>query len=232
MPGGPPPSTGWPAVYILDTPQYRRALAALRRLGELPGAVVGIGYAGEDAREQDYTPGDGPGRADQFVDFLHNDVLSAVQAQAGVPLDPRRRTLCGHSLGALLGMYALYRESPAFSGYVLSSPSVWWADRPAHRWAQEVAARARWQGATQVWLSVGEHEQGLSPQEQHQPAAYRAAQAARRGARQMVDGARELAEVLSRQPGLALHFRLLAGCSHGDASEQSLAAGWRTILGL
>lgn len=226
-----PPSAGWPLACVLDTPQYRRMVQRLRGHGDLPGVVVGVGYAGEDSRELDYTPGDEPGRAAHFLAFLQHELMSELRRRVDVPLDERRQTLCGHSLGALLGLFALRGATPGFSGYVLSSPSVWWGDQPAHRWADEVAGQRPWRGARQVWLSVGEHEQGLSPEEYDQPADYQATQLARRAGRRMVDGARELAAALARQPELRVHFEMLPGRSHGNAAEVALASGWRTLLG-
>src|SRR5690606_10128968 len=176
-----PPEGGWPTAYVLDTPQFQQAVRMLRQQGDLPGVVVGVGYAQEDSRELDYTPADEPGRAAQFLSFLQHDLMAELRRHAGVPLDERRQTLCGHSLGALLGLYALRQQAPAFSAYVLSSPSVWWGeDRPAYRWAAEVAGQRPWRGAHSVWLSVGEFEQGLSPQEHERPADYQALQLARR----------------------------------------------------
>ncbi|MDS1138854.1 alpha/beta hydrolase-fold protein [Pusillimonas sp. SM2304] len=232
LPSSAPPPGGWPSAWVLDTPQFDHAVRRLRQQGgDLPGVVIGVGYAQEDSRELDYTPGDEAGRAAQFLSFLQDDVMAEARRRAGLPLDGRRQALCGHSLGALLGLYALRQEAPAFSAYVLSSPSVWWGDRPAYRWAAEVAGRQPWRGAGRVWLSVGEYEQGLSPEEYKLPADEQALQLARRRARRMVDGAHELAGALARQAGLQLHFQVLTGCSHGHAGHQAIAQGWRTVLG-
>jgi alpha-beta hydrolase superfamily lysophospholipase len=163
-------------------------------------------------------------------------VLDDVRARiaAGWPLDPRRQVLCGHSLGALFGLYVLTHRPRAFDGYALSSPSVWWGGRYA---ARLLRRRRPWlcaQGlpALGIRLTVGEHEQGLAPEEQGDewPAEERIRRLALRRDRAMVDGLRELAAELARCPGLRLDSAVLRGHTHRTAPQDALMPGWQWLL--
>jgi predicted alpha/beta superfamily hydrolase len=56
-------------------------------------------------------------------------VLGELRAasETGLPVDPQRRHLGGHSFGGLFTLYALFRRPDAFAGYAPVSPSLWWA---------------------------------------------------------------------------------------------------------
>ena len=151
-----PPAGGWPILYLLDgnaafdflTPDH---------LALVPGLVlVGVGYDTDRqfAREQrtlDFTapdgPGDGirpdpvhPGRmaggAALFLDRLTGPLRRA--AEEGLPIDPARRTLWGHSFGGLFTIYAMLSRPESFARFASISPSIWWDEGLIRR----VAARA------------------------------------------------------------------------------------------
>lgn len=143
-PRGTPPANGWPVLYLLDgnaafdflTPQH------LEQAEEL--MLVGVGYDidRQFAREQrtfDFTAPDGPGDgirpdhvhegrmaggAAQFLDRLTGPLRAA--AEDGMPIDPRRRTLWGHSFGGLFTLYALLTRPDSFARFAAISPSIWW----------------------------------------------------------------------------------------------------------
>lgn len=144
VPKGDAPAAGWPVVYMLDgnavfdflTPDD---LAQARGL-----VVIGVGYDTErqfarELRTLDFTAPDGPGdglRPDHvhegrmaggaaiFHDRLTGPLRDA--AEAGLPIDPTRRTLWGHSFGGLFTLYALLARPAAFARHAAISPSIWW----------------------------------------------------------------------------------------------------------
>lgn len=66
---------------------------------------------------------------------------------------PNDRTYVGHSLGGLFGAYVLLNKPEVFSGYVLSSPSVWFNDNYI------LSLKEKKSGSkTKVYLSVGNLE--------------------------------------------------------------------------
>lgn len=154
IPTGTPPAGGWPVLYLLDgnaafdylTPEH---------LALVPGLVlVGVGYDTDrqfarERRTLDFTapdgPGDGirpdpvhPGRmaggASQFLDCLTGPLRQA--AEEGLPVDPARRTLWGHSFGGLFTLYALLTRPKAFARFAAISPSIWWDEALIRRVAE------------------------------------------------------------------------------------------------
>lgn len=132
-------------------------------LASVPGlAVIGIGYDTErqfarelrtlDFTAPDFTAPDGRGdglRPDPvhegrmaggaaiFHDRLTGPLRAA--AEAGLPVDPERRTLWGHSFGGLFTLYALLARPSGFARYAAISPSIWWDEALIRRIAAEAA---------------------------------------------------------------------------------------------
>ncbi|WP_017998789.1 alpha/beta hydrolase-fold protein [Paracoccus sp. N5] len=160
VPKGPAPAGGWPVLYMLDgnaafdflTPEH---------LALAPGLVlVGVGYDTDrqfarERRTLDFTAPDGPGdglRPDPvhqgrtaggaaiFHDRLTGPLRAA--AEAGLPVDPARRTLWGHSFGGLFTLYALLARPGGFARYAAISPSIWWDEGLIRRVAQAAAPAA------------------------------------------------------------------------------------------
>ncbi|WP_323009255.1 alpha/beta hydrolase [Paracoccus sp. (in: a-proteobacteria)] len=158
VPKAPAPEQGWPVLYMLDgnaafdflTPEH---------LALVPGLmIVGIGYDidrqfARELRTQDFTAPDGPGdglRPDHvhegrvaggaaiFHDRLTGPLRAA--AEAGLPANPARRTLWGHSFGGLFTLYALLARPAGFARYAAISPSIWWDEALIRRVAQDAAA--------------------------------------------------------------------------------------------
>lgn len=108
-----------------------------------PILVIGVGYPVPllrdtiAARTRDLTPSADPayaalfdpaprmGGADAFLSFLRDELPPVLSRDAGA-LAPLPPVLFGHSLGGLFACYALLRDPAAFSGYLVSSPSLWW----------------------------------------------------------------------------------------------------------
>lgn len=138
-----PPSSGFPILYMLDGNAAFDTLTS-DDLARVPGlAIVGIGHDTPLrfdvlGRTRDYTPPRSTadpspdpansarvsGGADQFLDALTGQLRQF--SEDGIPVDPARRSVWGHSLAALFVLYARLARPAAFSGYAAASPSVWW----------------------------------------------------------------------------------------------------------
>lgn len=159
----------WPVVAFLDGDDlFAPAVAAYHALptGTVPPLLlIGVGYGGSfgkpvNRRGRDYTPArhsDEPssGGADAFLRFL-TDTLWAELVRR-YPINPAFRGLGGHSLGSLLVLHALFQPQPAFTHFLASAPSIWWADRAML--GQAMALRAKQAALSgKLFVSVGEED--------------------------------------------------------------------------
>lgn len=130
-------SKSYPVVFILDA-EYNFGMVSYgtRRLikEELIPEVILIGiendttYAGYTSlRQRDYTPtktripSTGGGVA--FLDFIIKELIPEVKSKYRISDD---RTIVGHSLGGLIGFYAMLKQPHIFNRYLLVSPSLWY----------------------------------------------------------------------------------------------------------
>ncbi|MFT4012447.1 MAG: alpha/beta hydrolase-fold protein [Paracoccus sp. (in: a-proteobacteria)] len=171
IPKAPPPSRGWPVLYMLDgnaafdflTPQH---------LALAPGLVLaGVGYDTDrqfarELRTLDFTAPDGPGdglRPDHVhagrmaggAAIFHDRLTGPLRfaAEAGLPIDAARRTLWGHSFGGLFTLYALLARPWAFARYAPISPSIWWDEALIRRIAAKAPA-----ARLPLLMAVGDRE--------------------------------------------------------------------------
>lgn len=138
--------------------------------------VVGVGWTSTTAREvvhqraASYTPTSAPipasvarnmagapcfGGAPEFQSWLLDRALPELQARYHI--DPAQRTLIGHSLSGLCGLYTLFTRPAAFGRWLLASPSSWWDNRVIF----DLEQRSREPGPAlrgRVFLSVGGEE--------------------------------------------------------------------------
>ncbi|QEU07574.1 alpha/beta hydrolase [Paracoccus yeei] len=157
VPRGPAPERGWPVLYMLDGNAAFDFLTP-ENLALAPGlVVVGVGYDTDrqfarERRTLDFTapdgPGDGlrpdpvhPGRTAGGAAIFHDRLTGPIRAaaEAGLPVDPARRTLWGHSFGGLFTLYALLARPGSFARYAAISPSIWWDEGLIRRIAQAAA---------------------------------------------------------------------------------------------
>ena len=134
------PQSGYPIAWLLDGKAAmahvdEALLASLDAAG--PPVIVAIGHdtplrLDGPERARDYTPtapgaGQGArlgGGADAFLATILDVMRPKVESVA--PIDPRRQTIWGHSLGGLFVLHSLMRRPDAFTGYYAASPSLWW----------------------------------------------------------------------------------------------------------
>lgn len=157
VPKAAPPPSGWPVLYMLDGNAAFDFLTAAD-LAAVPGLmVVGVGYDTEkqfarELRTLDFTAPDGPGaglRPDHVhtgrmaggAGLFHERLTGPLRAAAeqGLPVDPARRSLWGHSFGGLFTLYALLAHPGGFARYAAISPSIWWDEALIRRIAASAA---------------------------------------------------------------------------------------------
>jgi predicted alpha/beta superfamily hydrolase len=161
-----------PVVYLLDAEYAFGAMAyILRRLikDDLIPPVLLVGVAYEvpyddyyQRRQRDFTPtaahlDDFPnaGHADSFARFLGEELMPFINETYRV--DPRDRTIMGHSFGGLFGTYLLFKEPDLFNRYVLTSPSLWWDNGVLFRYEEEYGQAGN--GLTaRVYFAAGEQD--------------------------------------------------------------------------
>jgi len=236
VPAGAPPAGGWPVIVLLDAAGcFGTCVEALGRMSRrsdatavVPMVVVGVsagrGEYDRARRQADFTSPvpDQPraGGAAAFLRFLTDEVLPAVAAQA--PIDRSRATLFGHSLAGYFVLWVLANAPGTFRNHAAISPSTWWDRTGLHAAIDRLPAGC----AARALVCIGEWEDDLPPWQQTTPGATEAR--ARRLARQMVPGARAVAEALAQVLGEAqVSFRLLAEEDHASILSAAIPRALR-----
>ncbi|MBW7902512.1 MAG: alpha/beta hydrolase [Rhodocyclaceae bacterium] len=238
----PPPTAGYPAVFLLDG---NAAIEALddALLGELaaagPPVIVTIGYDTRlrfdvVGRAYDYTPplpGEAPqvdpldpgrknGGAAGFLDFIQNRIKPEVAGR--VPLDAARQGLWGHSYGGLFVLYALLTRPDAFAYYAAASPALWWRD--GYLLTLEDRFGHAFSGRRAHLLVLRGGAEGGSAR----PApSGRAAERERVVAALPADALPAFTARLGAVPGLRAEYRELPGLGHGPVLPASIGLALR-----
>lgn len=192
--------------------------------------VAGVGWDGLGTRDvlrrrgHAFTPTDAPfpervaprnggptpsGGGPRFLGTLRDEVLPLLEDTYRVR--PAERTLIGHSLSALFGLYVLCHEPALFSRLLLASPSIWWDDRVILD-IEASTAPTRPDVDALVFLSVGsEEEQTGFP---------------------MITNARLMAERLRTRgyPGLHLELAVIDGELHHSTIPAAISRGLRRLF--
>jgi len=159
----------WPVIAFMDgDDMFAAAVAAYRAQPARtvpPLLLIGVGYGGSfgqpvNRRGRDYTPAGHPdepgsGGADVFLKFLTATLWPELARRH--PIDPAVRGLGGHSLGSLLVLHALFQPKPAFTHFLASAPSIWWADRAMLGQVASLRANQR-DLPGKLFLGVGEND--------------------------------------------------------------------------
>jgi len=185
-PTAPPPPEGYPVIYLLDANSvFGTMVEAMRvqggrpeKTGVSPAVIVGIGYPVDTpfspARYYDFTlpvhadelpakPGGGEwpktGGAESFLAFIEEELMPRIEG--GLPVDSRRRTIFGHSLGGLFVLHALFARPTAFRTYIAGSPSIHWGRRPLREEERQFVSRLSGHSDADigVLIAAGELEQ-------------------------------------------------------------------------
>jgi predicted alpha/beta superfamily hydrolase len=165
------PQRRYPVLYVTDADYTFPIIRQISRRLNLDGPkveefiLVGLSYGkGEDgmvSRRRDYTPtpkGTGDtthGKASAYQAYLRDQAKPFIAARYRV--DPTRALFLGHSYGALLGAQILLTDPAMFSGYILGSPSFWFAKDHYRELEAGYAARNKNLPA-KVFLYIGEYE--------------------------------------------------------------------------
>lgn len=216
-----------------------------------PAILVGIGYGASPAemaklRTADLTPpsdagnngivdqlaaivGSERGRADAFLDFILGDLTHAIIAHAPEAAGTGNM-LFGHSLGGLFTVHALFTRPEAFSGFYISSPSLWWNEFAI---LNEVGrfrdGLAKLTDKPQIFIAVGGQEQDIPQSLPESLAAVMTLEAVQDIVRtsRMVDAACELG-ALGRDAGITRSLvRVYDGEDHGSVVASAIS---RTIF--
>lgn len=223
-PSGCPPPSGYAVLYLLDGNAVFEALTSdlLRATPDL--VLIGIGYETDVSfavteRWLDYTPPlepeGGPipdpcrperlaGGAERFLEALTGEFRRA--AEAGLTVDPGRRSFWGHSFGGLCVLYALFKQPSSFSRFIPVSPSLWWGGGVMERLEAEALPRPG--PAASVLIMLGDREARADQPSFAGPGPARATL--------------RLAERLGRRRDLRIRLKVLEGMAHGPALAASL----------
>ncbi|MEJ2636952.1 MAG: alpha/beta hydrolase-fold protein [Calditrichia bacterium] len=128
-------SQSYPLLLILDGNDFFPFMAATVRYYGNVGIIPEMIVAGVDSRDRwhDFTPTradipDGTplptsGGAESFSRFIREELMPDVESNyRAAPF----RVLYGHSVGGLFVINSLLSQPDDFSGYIATSPSMWW----------------------------------------------------------------------------------------------------------
>lgn len=128
----------YPVLYLNDGPHTFKVAAGVTHFPSMDQAIiVGISFAhdedGQFSRVRDLTPEVDEswndyetGGAPEYLEFMERELFPFVESNYRV--DIQKRILSGHSLGGSFGTWVLLTKPDIFSGYILTSPSLWFKD--------------------------------------------------------------------------------------------------------
>lgn len=237
VPDQEPPEEGWPLLVTTDgNATFPFAVASLVTQAPYPtgtnvgwGVVAAIGYPSDapyNAMRRAWDLGPPPvksyppyfeggppvliGGTGELLDFIETVVIPKIAGM--VRLDPKRRSLFGHSFGGLFTLFALFERPGLFANWIAASPTIYWEG------SEILNNEARRQAAPGnkpfLHLSAGEYEG-----DQLAPFQYRNEDAAtrleKRKTERTVSLAEEMAERLNgTADGIQTRFELFAGETH------------------
>lgn len=237
VPDQEPPEEGWPLLVTTDgNATFPFAVASLVTQAPYPtgtnvgwGVIAAIGYptdAPYNAMRRAWDLGPPPvksyppyveggplvliGGTGELLDFIETAVIPKIAGM--VRLDPKRRSLFGHSFGGLFTLFALFERPGLFANWIAASPTIYWEG------SEILNNEARRQAAPGnkpfLHLSAGEYEgDQLAPfQYLNEDAATRLE---KRKTERTVSLAEEMAERLNgTADGIQSRFELFVGETH------------------
>lgn len=164
-----------------------------------PLVIVGV-YNTGDRRIAEYTHEYnwqmGGGQADAYGQLITRELMPWIATQYRVRSERESIGLGGSSLGGLVSLYLGLKYPAVFGKLALLSPSVWWNHKSILGYLNEHAPQV-WE-RPKIWLDVGDHE-------------------GQKTLRDVEHLARRL-KANGWKPGETLHFEMVAGGSHDEAS--------------
>jgi predicted alpha/beta superfamily hydrolase len=119
----------------------QRVVAAAARRG-IEAIMVGIANMGIE-RLDEYSPFVDPeaggGAGDRYLDFVLQTLKPAIDREFRTRPEPTHTGIVGSSMGALLSLYAFFREPAAFGSAAVLSPSLWFAGEAIFRHVESAA---------------------------------------------------------------------------------------------
>jgi len=162
------PERRYPVLYVTDADYAFPIIRQISRRVNLNDPMieefilVGLSYAvgegGARSRARDYTPvpiNDRTGGGEAYQAYLRTQVLPFIEARFSA--DPARRIFMGHSYGGLLGAQILFSDPEMFDGYLLGSPSFWFADQVMMQREAEYAL-TNTDLPARIYMYIGEFE--------------------------------------------------------------------------
>ena len=126
----------YPVAYILDGEMFLPTLNEVQKYysGGFTPEMILVGVSNSKHRTRDLTVSkikekygipftEENGEADQFLDFLENELIPFIQSKYPVT---EYRTLIGHSYGGLFTAYTLITKPDLFANYLAIDPSLDW----------------------------------------------------------------------------------------------------------
>lgn len=218
----------YPVIYLNDGP-YTFLVAA--GVAHLPmnaqvieaAILVGVSHArgdsGMDSRVRDFTQSEDEswqrqtGGAADYLELFKGVIFPAIET--AFHADPARRILSGQSLGGSFGAWVLLTEPELFSGYILTSPSLWYDNHMIFDLEADYADRHHDLPA-QVYFATGALEiPGHSTRND------------------MVDDQTRFVALLESRayPGLELNAEIITGARHETTFPQGFIRGLDWMLG-
>jgi predicted alpha/beta superfamily hydrolase len=180
------PEKKWPVVYLLDANFFFGMTTGIVRVmswcgGTQDAIVVGIGYATDkppveawhqvmawrandltpekdeawENRQEDSRKEVSSGGGKEFFRFIEEELIPLVETEYRI--NPKQRTLAGHSLGGLFALYAMLWKPELFKHYVAGSPSLYWKDELVFEDERRYSRRRKTLPAY-LCLTIGESE--------------------------------------------------------------------------
>lgn len=121
--------------------------------------IVAIGIEnGGEKRIDELTPFPnekyGGGNGDSYLNYLHEELIPAMDSRYSLSKESTERALMGSSLGGLISFYESFNQTNSFGLYGVYSPSFWYSDE-----IFDLPAKHSIDNESKMILRIGEKEQ-------------------------------------------------------------------------
>ena len=158
----------YPVLYLTDGDYTFQVAAGITRLlfsQEKMEEFILVGISndreapGATGRNRDLTPWENPrytgtGEAARYLHFMETEAIPLIERSYRA--DPARRMLAGQSYGGLFGLWVLLTRPELFESYLLTSPSIWYAEKALSDLADGLKAKPGIKA--RVYMATGGYE--------------------------------------------------------------------------